>query len=197
MSSVWTFATVVLAIGAAILYQKPIANILTNIAQKAGQQSTSSTPTPTSSAQQQQQQPSSSGPTNNPDPSASPAPAPSPAPSTPSPTVAKGGTNGFGITHFYADLPTGITWYITSCQTPNGPFEGKVAGGGDITNGCMETDNSKMRWDIWSNPSVCNYHNFNVNPNMTSLENIRVYDFCHRIDKRSASDLSLRWDVYI
>jgi hypothetical protein len=148
MSSVWTFATVVLAIGAAILYQKPIANILTNIAQKAGQQST---PTPTSSAQQQQQQPSSSGPTNNPDPSASPAPAPSPAPSTPSSTVAKGVTNRFGITHFYADLPTGIIWYITSCQTHNGPFEGKVASGGDITNGCMETDNSKMCWDIWSN----------------------------------------------
>jgi hypothetical protein len=33
MSSVWTFATVALAIGAAIIYQKPIANILTNIAQ--------------------------------------------------------------------------------------------------------------------------------------------------------------------
>jgi hypothetical protein len=27
---------------------------------------------------------------------------------------------------------------MTSCQTPNGPFEGKVAGG-DITNGCMGT----------------------------------------------------------
>jgi hypothetical protein len=52
---------------------------------------------------------------------------------------------------------------MTSCQTPNGPFEGKVAGG-DINNGCMGTDNSKMRWDIWSNPSACNYYNFNANP---------------------------------
>jgi hypothetical protein len=33
----------------------------------------------------------------------------------------------------------------------------------------MGTDNSKMRWDIWSNPSACNYNNFNTNPNITSL----------------------------
>ena len=26
-----------------------------------------------------------------------------------------------------------------------------------------------MRWDIWSNPSVCNYNNFNANPTMTQL----------------------------
>jgi hypothetical protein len=57
---------------------------------------------------------------------------------------------------------------MTSCQTPNGPFEGKVAGS-EITNGCMGTDNSKMRWDIWSNPSVCNYNNFSANPTMTQL----------------------------
>jgi hypothetical protein len=58
---------------------------------------------------------------------------------------------------------------MTACQTQNGPFEGKVAAGRDITNGCMGTDNSKMRWDIWSNPSACNYNNFNTNPNITSL----------------------------
>jgi hypothetical protein len=33
----------------------------------------------------------------------------------------------------------------------------------------MGTDDSKMRWDIWSNPSVCNYNNFNANPTMTQL----------------------------
>ena len=74
------------------------------------------------------------GPTNNPNPSSggttlAPAgsgrnkpPAPqkhtpstAPAPSTPSPTVAKGGTDRFGLTHFYPDSPTGVKWYIMSC----------------------------------------------------------------------------------
>src|SRR5919197_6522241 len=77
-----------------------------------------------------------------------------------SPTVAKGGTDRFGVTHFYPDSPTGVKWYMTGCQIQNGSFEGKVAGG-DITNGCMGTDNSKMRWDIWSNPTVCNYKSHN------------------------------------
>ena len=36
MSSFFTFATTALVIGAAIIYQKPLSNILTNIARKAG-----------------------------------------------------------------------------------------------------------------------------------------------------------------
>ena len=162
LANIWSFLTVAGAIGTIIVFQKPIGNIIANV-MRAAQTSPSSQQTPYA------------GPTNNPNPSAptstptttSPStPTPS-TPSTPSPTVAKGGTDRFGVTHFYPDSPTGVKWYMTGCQIQNGSFEGKVAGG-DITNGCMGTDNSKMRWDIWSNPSACNYHNFNANPMFSS-----------------------------
>jgi hypothetical protein len=62
----------------------------------------------------QQQQPFSR-PTNDPNPSA-PSVSSSLTSTTPSsPTVTKGGgTNGFGVTHFYPDSPTGVKWYMTS-----------------------------------------------------------------------------------
>ena len=116
LANFWGFATTALAIGAVIVFQKPLGNIIANV-MKASQ-----TPPP------QQQQPYS-GPTNNPNPSAPTStgttpstPTPS-APTTPSPPIAgKGGTDRFGVTHFYPDSPTGVKWYMTSCQTPNGPF---------------------------------------------------------------------------
>jgi hypothetical protein len=51
MSSIWTFAATALVIGAAIIYQKPIANILSSIAQKAEQTPTATTPTSSSPQQ--------------------------------------------------------------------------------------------------------------------------------------------------
>jgi hypothetical protein len=38
--------------------------------------------------------------------------------------IVKGGTDRFDVAHFYPDSPTDVKWYMTSCQTPNGPFEG-------------------------------------------------------------------------
>jgi hypothetical protein len=71
MGSVWSFAAIATIIDGAIIYQKPLSNILINLAQKAGQ-------TPSSTTAAQQQQPFS-GPIDNPNPSS-----PSPSPSTPS-----------------------------------------------------------------------------------------------------------------
>src|ERR671930_227072 len=58
---------------------------------------------------------------------------------------------------------------LSSHLTPGLFFRYAPIAGGDISNRCMGTDNSKMRWDIWSNPSVCNYNNFNANPIMAQL----------------------------
>ena len=109
MSSFFTFATIALVIGAAITYQKPLTNILTNLAQKAGQAASPPSPLP---------------------PSPGPAPTTPAAPSQPTtttptgPTVAgKGGTDRFGVTHFYPDKPSGVQWYMTACQTANGPSD--------------------------------------------------------------------------
>jgi hypothetical protein len=136
MGNIWSFAAAAI-IGGAIIYQRPLSNMLINLAQKAGQQtSLPSTPTAIDKAP-------FSGPTNDPNPSAS---SPSPSPTTPSPTVAKGGTDRFDVTHFYPDSPTGVKWYMTSYQTPNGPFEGKVAASGDITNGCTGQIMPKCIW---------------------------------------------------
>jgi hypothetical protein len=128
MGNIWSFAAAAI-IGGAIIYQRPLSNILINLAQKAGQQ-TSLPPTPTATDKAP-----FSGPTNDPNPSSpSPSPAPAPSPTTPLPTAAKGGTDRFSVTHFYPDSPTGV--FISSLlkmmmlapepeirRTPgNGPF---------------------------------------------------------------------------
>ena len=84
MGTIWTFAAVAAIIGGAIIYQKPLTNILINLAQKAGQIPSTASPPFTSIPL--------------PPPSSSPAApvtvaapsSPTPAPSTTSPTVATG-----------------------------------------------------------------------------------------------------------